>query len=137
MYGGIKMTGFFGQLTAILFSIAVIRYLFRIIFKKYISKLPIEKKYIKERFASIMKLFKNIHKPAGILAAITSIIHFILALQQGRFIIMGFISMILLIMLGVIGIIGTKFPKYKNIFKLHKFVALALVITIIVHIATV
>lgn len=131
------MIGFWGQLTAILFSIAVIRYLFRIIFKKYISKLPTEKKYIKEKFASIMKLFKNIHKPVGILAAITSIIHFILALQQGRFIIMGFISMILLIMLGVIGIIGTKFPKYKNIFKLHKFVALALVITIIVHIATV
>ena len=118
------------------YSIALLGFFFKFINKKYINKLPKDKKQIAVTYRLIMKYVLKFHKLAGLVASAAIAVHFYLMYNNYGLSISGLIAAIVMWIVFSFGIYG--FAINKNLrgswVKLHRILAFILVILIIIHI---
>ena len=77
------------------YAIALINYFIKFIYKKYIVKLPPEKKKYANIYRMIMKYIVKYHKIIGIIASISIMAHFYLMYTSVRLSVTGLIAAII------------------------------------------
>ncbi|QHI73523.1 hypothetical protein [Aminipila terrae] len=132
-----ELAGLFGWITVWGFCFEVLNYFIKFINKKYISKLPKEKKKLVDLYRTVMKFIIKFHKPVGIITVAAAITHLILMAVFVRISISGIIGVSLMLSLLALGLYGVFINKNRNgkWFKLHRAIAFVLIVIIIIHVA--
>lgn len=127
---------FLGWVTAVSFGFALLNYLLKFVYKKYISKLGKDKGLIVNYYKRIMRQVIKYHKLAGITAMISVALHFIAAFMNNKIKITGIISAVLMLILVLLGVYGTYINKNLRgrWVKIHRAAAFILLLTILIHI---
>lgn len=130
------LIGFLGWITAISFGIAISNYFVKYIHKKYINKLGKDKKQMVDLYRKMMKIIIKNHKVVGTIAIISVLTHFFIAFSSNSISITGIIAALFMVIIFFIGFYGAFINKnYKGKWlKVHRAMAFALLIAIIVHI---
>ncbi|SHH46263.1 hypothetical protein [Clostridium grantii] len=131
-----NLIGILGWVTIISFTIAILNFVMKYINKKYINKLGKDKKQIVDMYRKIMKIVVKNHKLAGTIAVVSVLAHFIIAFSANRIKITGIIAAAIMASIFALGIYGAYINKTrKGIWlKIHRLLAFALVVAILVHI---
>lgn len=118
------------------FGIALLNFIIKFVYKKYITKLPKEKKTISDGYSLVMKYVIMYHKPIGILTALTVVTHFTLMSLFVKVSVTGIAAMSIMLSTVLMGTYGAFINKnYKGKWlKVHRFFALLLVMLIGIHI---
>lgn len=118
------------------FVITMLNFVFKFVNRKYISKLPKDKKKVIDAYRLIMKYVVRYHKPAGIITFLAVIAHFVLMAVFVEVSITGIASMLIMLCIFLLGIYGAFINKnYKGKWlKVHRFLAFLLIIMIGIHI---
>lgn len=127
---------FLGWIVAWGFGIAMLNFVLKFIYKKYIVKLQKDKNKAVDAYRLIMKYVVKYHKLIGTITALAVIIHFVLMLLFVKVSITGLASMLVMLCIFSLGIYGAYFNKnYKGKWlKIHRLLAFLLVIMIGLHI---
>ena len=125
-----------GWLAVVGYSIALLSFFCKYINKKYINKLPIEKRQIAVTYRFVMKYVLKFHKIAGIIASISIAFHFYLMYNNYGLSLPGLTSAIVMWTVFGLGIYG--YAINKNLrgswVKFHRILAFILVLLIIFHV---
>ena len=127
---------FLGWVAVTGYGIALLGFFSKYINKKYINKLPKDKKQFAKAYRFIMKYVLKFHKVAGIGASIAIAVHFYLMYNNYGLSIPGLIAAIVMWLVFILGIYG--FAINKNLrgwwVKPHRILAFILVILILFHV---
>jgi len=132
----IEFGKFLGWVAVVGYSIALLGFFCKYINKKYINKLPKEKKQIAVNYRFVMKYVLKYHKIAGIIASISIAVHFYLMYNNYGLSLSGLTSAIVMWTVFGLGIYG--YAINKNLrgswVKFHRMLAFILVLLIIFHV---
>lgn len=130
-----EFAGLFGWITVWGFAFEIMNYIIKFVNKKYISKLPHDKKEFADLYRKVMKFIIKYHKPVGVVTIISAIIHLTLMGVFVRIRLSGIIALALMIGLVLLGIYGGFINKnYKGRWlKVHRLIAATVIVAIAVH----
>lgn len=118
------------------YGIAVLNFFIKYVNKKYINKLPKNKKPYADIYRFIMRYVVRYHKIAGIVASITIVGHFYFMYNYRGLSIPGIIAAITMWIVFTLGIYG--FAINKNMrgswVKVHRYLSFVLILLIGFHI---
>lgn len=127
---------FLGWVGVVGYAIAVLNYFIKYVYKRYISKLPSDKKRYAVIYRNVMKYVVKYHKMVGIITSVAIIVHFYVMFTTKGLSVTGLIAAIIMWSIFILGIYGAYINKkvrgkWVNV---HRFLAFALIVTIIVHV---
>ncbi|WP_207720056.1 hypothetical protein [Clostridium algidicarnis] len=127
---------FLGWLTVVSFGLAILNFFVKYVNKKYISKLPKDKKNFVDMYRKFMRILIKYHKLFGLVAIVSSISHFALNYYFNGIKITGLIALGIMIFIGGLGIYGAYInKKYTGTWlKIHRIAAFTLIVSIIIHV---
>lgn len=127
---------FLGWVAVVGYAIALLGFFCKYINKKYINKLPKDKKQIATYYRLIMKYILKLHKLAGIVASIAIMVHFYIMFTSRGLSISGLLAALVMWSVFALGIYG--YAINKNLrgswVKPHRALAFLLILLIIVHV---
>lgn len=131
-----ELAGLFGWFTAIGFLLAVLNFFVKYINKKFIMKLSKEKTDIIKWYRKLMRFIVKNHRWFGIGATAFVLVHLIMQIFNGRISFTGLISSAIMIIVFLLGIYGYYIKKDNKAswLKIHRILALILIITILLHV---
>lgn len=126
---------FLGWVGTIFYIVAMVNYFIKYVNKKFISKLPSDKKKYVSIYRVIMKYVVKYHKIVGMAASIAIIVHFYIMYTIRGLSVPGLVAAIVMWILFILGIYGVYIKKdvrgkWVNV---HRFLAFALIVLIIIH----
>lgn len=130
-----QFAGLFGWIVIWGFCFELMNYIMKFVNKKFITKLPPEKKEFVGIYRTIMKFVIKFHRPVGIITVSAAIVHLAL---MGMFVgikLNGIVALALMVCLVFLGIYGAYINKnYKGKWlKAHRFIAFAVILSIGAH----
>lgn len=130
------LAGIIGWIVVWGFVFVMLNFVLKLINKKFISKLPPDKKKFVDNYRTVMKYVVKYHKLAGIMTSLIIIIHLVLMSIFVKVSITGLIAMALMFGIFFLGIYGAYINKNLKALwlKIHRGLAFLLVIAIIVHV---
>lgn len=130
------IAGTIGWIVAFGYVFAMLNFILKLINKKYIVKLPKDKKRIVDIYRQFMKYFIKYHKLVGIIAVLAVVTHFAIMSIFVEISITGIISAMIMFGIGLFGVYGAFINKnFKGQWlKIHRIFAFSLVIFIAIHI---
>lgn len=131
-----ELAGLFGWFTAIGFLLAVLNFFVKYINKKFIMKLPKEKSNIINWYRKFMRIIVKNHRWFGIGTATFVLVHLIIQILSGRISLTGLISVAIMIIVFLLGMYGyyIKRDNKASWLKIHRILALVLIVTILLHV---
>jgi len=130
------VAGLLGWIVAGGFGIAMLNFVLKFVNRKYIAKLPKDKKKVIDAYRLVMKYVVKYHKLIGIITTLAVIVHLVLMSVFVEVSITGIASMVIMLCIFLLGIYGAFINKnYKGKWlKVHRLLAFLLVIMIGIHI---
>lgn len=131
-----EMAGLFGWIGVWGYVVALLNFFIKYINKKYINKLPKDKKTFISTYRIIMRFLVKYHKIAGVIASIAVVVHLYLMYNVKGLSIPGLVAAIVMWIVFSLGIYG--FGINKNMkapwVKIHRILSFVLILLIVFHI---
>lgn len=131
----IKLANFLGLVALGFCGFAIMNYIVKFLNKNYAQKLN-QISILKKNMPFLTKFFVKNHRYFGFIAITALIFHFLLQIKFNYLSYTGLIAAIILIMQGLLGIYGLNKKREGIWFKLHKLIAILMVIAIGIHVLT-
>ncbi|MGV8905465.1 MAG: hypothetical protein ACOH15_02565 [Acetobacterium sp.] len=125
-----------GSLTVLCFILAISNYFVKVVNKKYINKLGVEKKPFVDLYRKIMKVIIKNHKLVGTIAIAAMLTHLFIGVTSNNIRILGIVSALLMGAIFILGFYGAFINKNKKAvwLKIHRILPFILIIAIGMHV---
>ena len=125
-----------GILTAVLFGLAIMNFVVKIVNRKWVMKLPKESKF-KQSYASAMKFLVKNHRFFGLGAAALMVAHVVVQIVFAWVSVTGIVTAALAIVTVALGVILFKAKKRTPaMLWAHRGAVIALILSFIAHVIT-
>lgn len=131
-----EIAGLFGWIGVWGYAIALLNFFMKYINRRYINKLPKDKKKYTDIYRLIMKYVIRYHKAAGLIASIAVVIHFYLMYSIRGLSIPGLVAGIVMWMVFTLGIYGYGINKNMrgSWVKIHRVLSIILILLVFFHV---
>ncbi|PJI09567.1 MULTISPECIES: hypothetical protein [Clostridium] len=129
-----EIAKFLGWVGVGAYGFTLLKFFIKYVNKKYINKLPKDKKNYAVIYRKIMKYVIKYHKIAGVIAVIALSVHFYFLYGFRGLSITGFaaiIVMFIVVLLGIYGVISKNKKKYW--LRVHRSLSFLLIVLICLH----